>query len=146
MGDKQQAKKISVVIVPPNGKAKTAKIDRTREAMQKVVGGPYKTYKSFDDRAVIVCNENDFTEEVCIDSALDAKTGELRFRGIAERPFFICYIASENETFCSLPREQAQKYKEMFQYCRELYEPSESGEGAIRRDKTKGGDPNDKKL
>lgn len=104
------SKKILAVVVEPGKLAETKEIDATLKGLQSIVGGYIEVVYPFKDDVAIVCNDEGKILGLPLNRPLFDENG--RAYDIIAGTFIIVGLAED--TFCSLPEELAQKYKNKF--------------------------------
>lgn len=101
---------IKVVLLKPGRPAAIIEIDSTLNSMQKIVGGYIEAVYPFDEQVCIVCNEEGKLNGLPLNRALriDEKVFD-----IVAGTCFVCAYSDGN--FCSLSKEQQERYKKMFE-------------------------------
>ena len=89
-------------------------IEDSLEAMQQLVGGDIEEYMPFDDEVAIVCNEEGKIRGEELNRAIYGQDKQML--DIIAGKFFVCYAPIESESFLSMPKELAEKYRERFKY------------------------------
>lgn len=102
--------KIKVILLEPDRVAKVTEIERSLEAMQKVVQGDIQAVYPFEEDVCIVCNEEGKLEGLPLNRALYDDDHEIY--DIIAGPAFICDCSGES--FGSLSEEQSKKYSRQF--------------------------------
>ena len=104
----EQKKEMQVLIVRPGEYAKRATIDGTLESMQHLVGGMIEVVYPWEERAVIVCN----------DEALLLNMKPNRFVAEIQEPifgsFFVCGLGDGD--LVGLTDEQLERFEKKFHY------------------------------
>ena len=104
----EQKKEMQVLIVRPGEYAKRATIDGTLESMQHLVGGMIEVVYPWEERAVIVCNDEALL--------LDMKPN--RFVAEIQEPifgsFFVCGLGDGD--LVGLTDEQLERFEKKFHY------------------------------
>lgn len=105
---------ISVLYVEPGKYPRMMEIEKSLEAMQQLVGGDIEEYMPFDDEVAIVCNEEGKMRGEELNRAIYGQDKQML--DIIAGKFFVCYAPIESESFLSMPKELAEKYRERFKY------------------------------
>lgn len=105
---------ISVLYVEPGKYPRMMEIEDSLEAMQQLVGGDIEEYMPFDDEVAIVCNEEGKIRGEELNRAIYGQDKQML--DIIAGKFFVCYAPIESESFLSMPKELAEKYRERFKY------------------------------
>lgn len=105
---------ISVLYVEPGKYPRMMEIENSLEAMQQLVGGDIEEYMPFDDEVAIVCNEEGKMRGEELNRAIYGQDKQML--DIIAGKFFVCYAPIESESFLSMPKELAEKYRERFKY------------------------------
>ena len=103
--------KIKVILLEPGKLARTADIDSSLEAMQRIVDGYIEPYCPFDDSVCIICNEEGKINGMEPNRSVKDKKGHLL--DFIFGPAFLC--GCKGEDFDSLSDEQIARYLKMFQ-------------------------------
>lgn len=105
---------ISVLYVEPGKYPRMMEIEDSLEAMQQLVGGDIEEYMPFDDEVAIVCNEEGKIRGEELNRAIYGQDKQML--DIIAGKFFVCYAPIKSESFLSMPKELAEKYRERFKY------------------------------
>lgn len=108
---------MKVVMVEPGQYAQITEINESLESLQAAVGGLIDCAYPWTERVCIVCNDEGMINGMPMNRAVEQY-------GALAGPFFVCGINEEN--FCSLTEEQAERYKNLF-LKPELYVPHRNG-------------------
>lgn len=107
-------KEIRILVVEPFKLPYELTVPNTLEAQQKLVGGHIEAIYPFDNKTVLICNE----EGKLLGLQLNRKIGN----DIVAGTFFICGANNRNGSFSSLTEEQMNRFKKEFEVI-ELYGP-----------------------
>lgn len=102
--------KITVLLVEPMALPQVVELDNTLKAMQQTVGGDIEAVYPFDDRVVLVCNEEGKLMGLQPNRGLYNSAGQLQDTIVGS--FFLCGDGEEN--FASLTPAQLEKYTALF--------------------------------
>lgn len=102
--------KITVVMVEPGKRARTAEIGTSLTDLQKAVGGMIETYYPFEEEVCIVCNDEGKLIGMPPCRAIYGEDKQIM--DIICGPFFICDCRTER--FASLSKEQLERYTDQF--------------------------------
>lgn len=115
--NKQNAEKISVLLVEPGKYPRMIEMEDSLESMQRVVGGNIEEFMPYADEIAIICNEEGKFNGMPPNRAIYFESEGAKIREMVDiifGKFFICYVPAESEKMLSLPKELAQKYAEKF--------------------------------
>lgn len=104
--------KIKVILLEPGKLARTAEIDSSLEAMQRIVDGYIEPYCPFDDSVCIICNEEGKINGMEPNRSVKDEKGELL--DFIFGPAFLC--GCKGEDFSSLSEKQIARYSQIFRY------------------------------
>lgn len=104
------SKKILAVVVEPGKDAEIKEIDSDLKSLQSIVGGYIEAIYPFRDDVALVCNDEGKINGLPYNRFLLDNNG--RAYDIIAGAFIIVGLAED--TFCSLSKELAQKYKNKF--------------------------------
>ena len=102
--------KIKVILLEPGKLARTAEIDSSLEAMQRIVGGYIEPYFPFDESVCIICNEEGKINGMEPNRSVKDENGNLI--DFIFGPAFLC--GCKGEDFDSLSEKQIARYLKMF--------------------------------
>lgn len=105
---------ISVLLVQPDKYPKIVEIEDSLEAMQTVVGGDIEEYMPFEDEVALICNEEGKMSGLSLNRAIYDE--DHRIVEVIAGTFFIANAPFTSDSFESLPKDLAEKYKEKFKY------------------------------
>ena len=105
---------ISVLLVQPDKYPKMVEIEDSLEAMQTVVGGDIEEYMPFEDEVALICNEEGKISGLPLNRAIYDE--DHRIVEVIAGTFFIANAPFTSDSFESLPKDLAEKYKEKFKY------------------------------
>lgn len=105
---------ISVLLVQPDKYPKIVEIEDSLEAMQTVVGGDIEEYMPFEDEVALICNEEGKISGLPLNRAIYDE--DHRIVEVITGTFFIANAPFTSDSFESLPKDLAEKYKEKFKY------------------------------
>ena len=91
-----------VLIVEPGQYPREADIDGSLDTLQHIVGGLIETLYPWEDRAVLICNDEGKLMGLPLNRSLEDYD-------IIAGTFFICGLGDED--FCSLTEAQMEHYK-----------------------------------
>lgn len=115
--------KMTAVICSPGKEARIAEIGTSLEDMQKVVGGYIEPfYFTDEDEVLIICNEEGKFNGMRPCRAVYDDEGQMQ--DIVFGCFFI--TAYDDEGFCSLTPELAEKYSKQFQHAELFFRTAEN--------------------
>lgn len=96
---------MKVLICEPGKYAREAEIDDSLESEQAIVGGMIETVYPWNDKAILVCNDEGLLEQLPLSRQIDECT-------VIAGTFFIC--GEGDCCFASLSEEQLANYKAQF--------------------------------
>ena len=131
----ETSEQIKVLLVQPGKSPKAICIDRSLEAMQKIVGGDIEEYLPFEDEVALICNEEGKLRRLPLNRAIRDEEG---IQDIIAGDFFLAYAPPECEEFESLPDDLLHKYQETFRYPERFYQ-TRNGIQAVPYDPAKEG-------
>lgn len=104
--------KMKILVIEPFQVPKVKEIEKTLEAMQKVVGDFFQVIYPFDDSIALICNEEGKSLGLPQNRALRDENGKVY--DIVCGTFFLCSAPLDDDDFYSLSDEQ-------IKYCTKLY-------------------------
>ena len=110
---------MTVLLIEPGKRPRTAEIDGSLEGMQKMVGGLIQAiYPFYDAEVALICNDEGKLLGLPFNRALRDESGAIY--DLVAGPFFLCAAPADSEQFASLTEKQLEYYQKIFR-CPEVF-------------------------
>ena len=106
--------KMKILVIEPFQVPRVKEIEKTLEAMQKVVGDFFQVIYPFDDSIALIYNEEGKSLGLLPNRALRDESGEIY--DIVCGTFFLCSAPPDEENFSSLSNEQIKYFTKLYQH------------------------------
>ena len=106
--------KMKILVIEPFHVPKVKEIEKTLEAMQKVVGDYFQVVYPFDDSIALICNEEGKSLGLPPNRALRDENGKVY--DIVCGTFFLCSAPPDDDDFYSLSDEQIKYYTKLYRH------------------------------
>ncbi|MGM9618284.1 MAG: DUF3846 domain-containing protein [Oscillospiraceae bacterium] len=107
------AGRMQILLVEPEKRPAETEIDRSLEAMQRIVGGPIQAVYPFEEPVALICNDDGKCLGLPLNRALYLPEGRQPYDVVAGT-FFLCGAPPDSEDFVSLTDEQVRRYRRLF--------------------------------
>lgn len=106
--------KMKILVIEPFQVPRVKEIEKTLEAMQKVVGDYFQVVYPFDDSIALICNEEGKKLGLTPNRALRDENGKVY--DIVCGTFFLCSAPPDDDDFYSLSDEQIKYYTKLYRH------------------------------
>lgn len=106
--------KMKILVIEPFQVPRVKEIEKTLEAMQKVVGDYFQVVYPFDDSIALICNEEGKNLGLTPNRALRDENGKVY--DIVCGTFFLCSAPPDDDDFYSLSDEQIKYYTKLYRH------------------------------
>ncbi len=106
--------KMKILVIEPFQVPRVKEIEKTLDAMQKVVGDYFQVVYPFDDSIALICNEEGKNLGLTPNRALRDENGKVY--DIVCGTFFLCSAPPDDDDFYSLSDEQIKYYTKLYRH------------------------------
>ena len=106
--------KMKILVIEPFQVPRVKEIEKTLEAMQKVVGDYFQVVYPFNDSIALICNEEGKNLGLTPNRALRDENGKVY--DIVCGTFFLCSAPPDDDDFYSLSDEQIKYYTKLYRH------------------------------